>query len=88
MTMNQEGYPVFKGLQLKGVTLQPLHGKALHGRDLWHLDCRAELFAREQAVENRTACDSLVILEKQPCLLENALLAAGLEVEDDVLGGE
>src|SRR5215510_14680363 len=45
---------------------------------------RAEPFAREQAVKNEAAGDALVVLEQEPDLLEHALLAAHVRVEDDV----
>src|SRR5206468_11423091 len=45
---------------------------------------RAELFSREQAVENDRARDLRVIFEKLADLLEKPLLARGLEVEQDV----
>ena len=45
---------------------------------------RAEPFAREQAVEHATAGQALIVLEQQPRLLEDALLARRLEVEDHV----
>src|SRR6185436_6009471 len=44
----------------------------------------AELFAREQAVEDDAARDLVVVLEQQACLVEQALLARRLEVGDDV----
>src|ERR1035437_7935113 len=47
---------------------------------------RAQALAREQAVEYQAARDPLVILENQTGLFEHALLAADVEVEDDVRG--
>src|SRR5512145_27471 len=49
---------------------------------------RAEALAREQAVEHEAARDAVEVLEQQARLLEQALLARGLEVEADVRGGE
>src|SRR5882762_2853019 len=46
----------------------------------------AEALAREQAVEHQAAGDAVVILEQQPCLLEQALLARDLQV-DEHMGG-
>src|SRR5262245_15234744 len=49
---------------------------------------RAELLAREQAVEHHAAADLVVVLEQQARLLEQALLARGLQVGDDVARAE
>src|SRR5512134_795898 len=43
-----------------------------------------ELLPREQAVENQAARDLVVVLEEEPHLLEQALLAADLEVQHHV----
>lgn len=45
---------------------------------------RAEPFACQQAIEDQAARDPLVVFEHQSRLLENALLAARLEVDCDV----
>jgi hypothetical protein len=45
---------------------------------------RPQLFPREQAVEYLAARDLVIVLEEQPDLLEQALLAADLEVQRDV----
>src|SRR5512132_1241801 len=45
---------------------------------------RAELFASEQAVEHDRTRDLCVVFEKLADLLEEPLLARGLEVEQDV----
>src|SRR5678816_4115175 len=45
---------------------------------------RAELLAREQAVEHGAAADLVMVLEQQARLLEQALLARRLEVGDDM----
>src|SRR5438552_12375694 len=49
---------------------------------------RAELFSREQAVENDRARDLRVVFEKLADLLEKPLLARGLEIEQDVRFGK
>src|SRR5581483_9556981 len=47
-----------------------------------------EALARKQAVEDEGARDSLVVLEQQTRLLEHALLAGDVEIENDVGGRE
>ena len=47
---------------------------------------RSQALAREQAVEHQAARKALVIFENKAGLFEHALLAADLEVEDDVRG--
>src|SRR5205823_12177959 len=47
---------------------------------------RAEALAREQAVEHQAPSDAVVILEEQPRLLEQALLARGREVHEHMGG--
>src|SRR5512133_4590 len=47
---------------------------------------RSQALAREQAVEHQAARESLVVFENQPGLLEHALLATDIEVENDVRG--
>src|SRR5690606_24063093 len=49
---------------------------------------RAELLAREQAVEHLASADAVLVLEEQARLLEQALLARGLQVENDVAFGQ
>ena len=49
---------------------------------------RTELFPREEAVEYRTASDALVVFEHDSRLLEDALLAAGIEIDLDVGKGQ
>ena len=49
---------------------------------------RAELFSGKQAVEDRAAGNSVGILEEQADVLEQALLAGDLDVEQDVVFGE
>ena len=44
----------------------------------------AETFAGEQAVEYQAAGDALIVLEQQAGLFENALLAAGIEIDHHV----
>jgi len=46
----------------------------------------AEALAREQAVEDEAPADAVVVLEQQPHLLEQALLARYLEIEQDIPG--
>jgi len=48
----------------------------------------AELLAVEEAVEDARARDLARVLEQQPDLLEEALLASGVEPEDDVVLGK
>ena len=48
----------------------------------------AELLAREQTVEHEASRDAIQVLEEQPGLLEQPLLARGLQVERDVGCGE
>src|SRR5258706_1619553 len=47
---------------------------------------RAEALAREQAVENETPRDALVVLDNQSRLLEHALLARHVQIQEDVGG--
>src|SRR5947207_1137345 len=49
---------------------------------------RAERLARKQAVEHRAAADLVVVVEQEARLLEQALLARGLQVGDDVTRGQ
>src|SRR5688572_3970792 len=49
---------------------------------------RAELFAREQRVEHQAPGEAVMVLEQQPGLLEQALLARHLQVGDDVIEGQ
>src|SRR5262245_30398729 len=63
--------------------LQPLD-PAVRDRDPLAEAGGAELFPREQAVEHLAACDLVMVLEQQPDLLEDALLAARVELQDDV----
>src|SRR5262245_15122348 len=44
----------------------------------------AQLFAGEQTVEYLAAGDVVIVLEEQSDLLENALLAAGVELQNDI----
>src|SRR6185503_14727376 len=57
---------------------------AVRDRDALAEAGRAELLAREQAVEHGAAADLVVVLEEQTRLLEQALLARRLQVGDDV----
>src|SRR5690606_17199363 len=57
---------------------------AVRNRDALAEPGGSELLAREQAVEDQAARDLVVVLEEQADLLEDALLAADVEVEDDV----
>src|SRR5687767_3627792 len=45
---------------------------------------RAELLAREQAVEHHASSDAIEVLEQKACLLEQALLARGLQINGDM----
>ena len=54
----------------------------------WPKPGRAELLAREQAVENLAPRDAVVVLEQQADLLEHALLAGDVEVDQDVGFGQ
>ncbi|MND06836.1 hypothetical protein D3C83_284640 [compost metagenome] len=49
---------------------------------------RAELLAREQAVEHHALGDAVQVLEEEARLLEQALLARHLQVQADARGGE
>ena len=49
---------------------------------------RPEFFPGKEAVEYRAACDSLIVFEKQTGMFEYALLAAGVKIENDVVGTE
>src|SRR5262245_3284035 len=57
---------------------------AVGNRDALAEARRAETLAREQAVEHEAPRDALVVLEQQPGLLEHALLAGHIQVEEDV----
>src|SRR5688500_3886757 len=48
----------------------------------------AQALAREQAVEDDALGDAVVVLEEQPDLLEQALLARHLDIEVDMRGGQ
>src|SRR5690349_8518307 len=47
---------------------------------------RAETLAGEETVEHEASRHALVVLEKEPCLLEHALLARHIQVQQDVRG--
>ena len=49
---------------------------------------RAEALAREQVVGDGGAGDRVLVLEQQPGLLERALLAGGVDVDQHVDGGQ
>ena len=45
----------------------------------------AELFAREQTVENQTASDIVMVFEQQPDAFKHALFAARIKIQQDVV---
>ena len=49
---------------------------------------RAEFFPGEQAVEDGTAGDSLMVLEKQSGVLEDTFLARDIKIKHDVFDAE
>ena len=62
--------------------LEPLDASVRNGHALAEAG-RAELLAGEKAVEHLCAGNAVLILEKQRCLFEDALLAARVEIEND-----
>src|SRR6185503_7451223 len=61
---------------------------SMRDRDALAEPGRAQLFARKQAIEDHAAADAVVVLEQQSGLLEQALFARRLQVEQHVGGGE
>ena len=49
---------------------------------------RAQFLAREKAVEYDAAADTVVVLEHQAHLFEDALLARNIEIDEDVRFGQ
>ena len=47
---------------------------------------RAQALACKQAVEHDTASDALIVFEDQAGLLEDTLLAAGVEIDEHIVG--
>ena len=48
----------------------------------------AEPLSGKQGVEDLGPCNAVVLLEQEPGLLENPLLAGGLDVEQDVFDAQ
>ena len=67
--------------------LEPLDAAVRDG-DALAQPGRAQLLAGEQAVENLAAGDAVVVLEQQADLLEHALLAGDVEIDQDVRLGQ
>ena len=63
--------------------LQPFYATVRNG-DTLAKPSRTKLFAREKAIEDRASGYTLVVLEKQADLFENAFLTARVQIENDV----
>ena len=82
-----EGHRLRKADESAEGFLQSLDA-AVRNRDALAEAGRAQALAGEQAVEDLAARDAVVVFEKQARLLEQALLARGLKVDEHVRWGE